>query len=117
MRTIISYGSYYKDFVKTLTKKEIAKLEYVLMLLTTTDKMPTKFVKFIREGIFELRFEYIGNAYRIFFIFDDDKIVILFNGFQKKTEKTPENEINKAIKIKNEYYEYKEKQRKYDNKH
>lgn len=39
-----------------------------------------------------------------FFIFDEGKIVVLFNGFQKKTQKTPNNEIEKALKIKEEYY-------------
>ena len=47
---------------------------------------------------------YSGNIYRAFFIFDDDRIVMLFNGFQKKTQKTPQSEIEKAIKLKNEYY-------------
>jgi len=51
--------------------------------------------------------EYNSNIYRVFFIFDNDKVVVLFNGFQKKTQKTPPNEIEKAIQIKNEYYEYK----------
>ena len=45
-----------------------------------------------------------GNIYRVFFIFDDDRIVMLFNGFQEKTQKTPQSEIEKAIKLKNEYY-------------
>ena len=51
--------------------------------------------------------EYNGNIYRVFFIFDEDKIVVLFNGFQKKTQKTPAKEIEKALKIMEEYYEYK----------
>jgi phage-related protein len=58
--------------------------------------------------------EYEGNIYRIFFIFDEGKIVILFNGFQKKTQKTPESEIDKALKIKEKYYAYKQS---HDNKH
>ena len=50
---------------------------------------------------------YNGNIYRIFFIFDEGQIVVLFNGFHKKTQKTPSSEIDKALKIKEEYYEYK----------
>jgi len=46
----------------------------------------------------------MSNIYRVFFIFDKDCIVVLFNGFQKKTQKTPKNEINKALKIKEIYY-------------
>ena len=55
-------------------------------------------------ALYELRISYNGNIYRIFFIFDEGQIVVLFNGFQKKTPKT---EIEKALKIKEEYYEYK----------
>lgn len=54
---------------------------------------------------------YSGNIYRIFFIFDNDRIVVLFNGFQKKTQGTPENEIKKALKIKEEYYGSKENEK------
>lgn len=50
----------------------------------------------------------------MFFIFDEKNIVVLFNGFQKKTQKTPENEIKQALKIKEAYYEYKQS---HDNKH
>lgn len=45
-----------------------------------------------------------GNIYRVFFILDDGNIIILFNGFHKKTQKTPKQEIEKAIKLKNQYY-------------
>jgi phage-related protein len=58
--------------------------------------------------------EYDGNIYRVFFIFDESYVVVLFNGFQKKTQKTPIGEINKALKIKEDYYEYKQS---HDNKH
>ena len=78
-----------------------------MVLLKTQDRLPTKFVKHIRDGLYELRTEFNGNIYRVFFIFDGDRIVVLFNGFQKKTQKTPSNEITKALKIKEEYYEYK----------
>ena len=50
---------------------------------------------------------YNGNIYRLFFIFDEGRIVVLFNGFHKKTQETPENEIKKALRIKEEYYESK----------
>ena len=56
------------------------------------------------EGLFELRVEYESNIYRVFFIFDEGNIVVLFNGFQKKKQKTPKVEIEKALRIKNEYY-------------
>jgi len=107
-RKVIAYGHYYNEFINTLNEKEKLKLKYILSLMETSDRMPVKFMKFIRDGLFELRMEYNSNIYRIFFIFDEDKIVVLFNGFQKKTEKTPSNEIEKALKLKNEYYGYKQ---------
>lgn len=106
-RKIIAFGRYYKDFLSTLTDKEIQKVKYVLSLLETKDRMPTKFIKSIRNGLYELRITYNGNIYRLFFIFEEEQIIILFNGFQKKTQKTPPSEIEKALKIKIEYDEYK----------
>ena len=94
-RKIIAYGRY------------LQKVKYVLSLLGTEDRMPVKFIKLIQDGLYELRISYEGNIYRIFFIFDEGNIVILFNGFQKKTQKTPRSEIKKALKIREEYYEYK----------
>ena len=70
--------------MSSLTEKEQEKIKYGLLLLSIQDRIPTKFVKFIRDGLFELRTEYRGNIYRVFFIFDNGNIVVLFNGFQKK---------------------------------
>lgn len=106
-RRIITFGKHFNEFITHLTSKEREKIDYGLVLLKTQDRLPQKFVKHITEGLYELRTEYNGNIYRVFFIFDEDKIVVLFNGFQKKTQKTPNKEIEKAIRIKNEYYEYK----------
>lgn len=94
----------------TLKEKEQEKVQYGLLLLKSQDRLPKKFVKLVREGIYELRTEYGGNIYRVFFIFDEGNIVVLFNGFQKKTQKTPQNEIEKAIKIKEAYYADKQSQ-------
>ena len=106
-RRIITFGRYFGEFMERLTVKEREKVDYGLVLLKTQDRLPAKFVKHIRDGLYELRTEYNGNIYRVFFIFDEGKIVVLFNGFQKKTQKTPTSEITKALKIKEEYYEYK----------
>ncbi len=103
-RKIRTYGGYFEAFMATLTEKEQEKVQYGLLLLKTQDRLPGKFVKFIRDGLYELRTEYSGNIYRLFFIFDEGAIVVLFNGFQKKTQKTPPSEIEKALKIKEAYY-------------
>lgn len=103
-RKIIAYKDYFNTFFAELDKGTQDKVLYVLMLLRTQDRLPTKFIKAIRDGLFEVRIEYNSNIYRIFFVFDGNKIVVLFNGFKKKTQKTPANEIKKALKLKEEYY-------------
>lgn len=50
------------------------------------------------------------TLFRIFFIYDGDTVVVLFNAFKKKTQKTPDGEIKKAIKLKEEYYDAKRNQ-------
>lgn len=70
--------------METLTVKEQEKVQYGLLLLNTQDRLPIKFVKLVKEQIFELRIEYNSNIYRIFFIFDEEQIVVVFNGFQRK---------------------------------
>jgi len=109
-RVIKTYGGYFESFLKTLQAKERLKLNYILSLLETSDRMPIKFIKFIRDGLYELRLEFNSNIYRVFFIFDDGQVVVLFNGFQKKSQKTPSSEIEKALKIKEAYYEDKRSQ-------
>lgn len=106
-RKIIAYENYYKDFFDTLDKGTQEKVLYGLLLLKTQDRLPAKYVKFLKEGLYELRIEWQGNIYRIFFCYDEGHIVILFNGFQKKTQKTPDREIDKVLKLNKEYYERK----------
>ena len=109
-RKIATYGGYFESFMDTLTIKEQDKVQYALLLLKTQDRLSVKFLKHLREELFELRVEYNGNIYRVFLIFDDGNVVVLFNGFQKKTQKTPTTEIEKALKIKEEYYADKQSQ-------
>lgn len=95
-RKIITYGGYFERFISTLTEKELRKLDYIISLLESEDRLPVKFIKFLRDGLYELRMEYGSNTYRVFFIFDDGQIVVLLSGYQKKTQKTPQAEIEKA---------------------
>lgn len=102
-RTIIHFGDYFPNFYQSLDLGARRKVAYILDMLKTEVRLSEKFVKFIKDGLFELRAEYNGNIYRVFFIFDDGNIVVLFNGFQKKSQKTPSDEIKRALKIKEEY--------------
>lgn len=103
-RKIRLYGGFFESFMNTLTEKEQEKVHYGLLLLKTQERLSTKFVKLIQDDVYELRIQYNSNIFRVFFIFDEGNIVVLLNGFQKKTQKTPANEIDKAIRLKEEYY-------------
>ena len=108
MKKIIAYKRYYADFMAKLSQPERIKIMRALLLFETEDKIPHHYIKYIRDGIYEFRVNYGNNEFRIFFIYDGDTIVVLFNCFKKKTQKTPDSEIKKAVQLKNEYYEQKE---------
>ena len=70
-RRILTYGGYFESFMSTLKEKEQEKIQYGLLLLKTQDRLSAKFIKLIRDGLYELRTEYGGNIFRVFFIFDE----------------------------------------------
>ncbi len=84
------------------------KIDYVLQILISVQRIPTKFFKHLEDGIFEIRVEVGSNIYRIFTFFDDNKLVVLLHGFQKKTQKTPRKEIERAKRLRKDYYDDKE---------
>ena len=110
IRTIKFFKSYFMDFYISLPKNVRDKINYSLYMVETQLVIPTKFFKQIKasNGLFENRTEFAGNIYRIFCCMDSGSIVILFNGFQKKTQKTPKNEIEIAERLKEEYFKSKE---------
>lgn len=103
-RKILYYKEYFLTFFMALDDGAKRKVAYVIDMLKTQQRPSKHFVKHIRDGVYELRAEHSGNIYRAFFIFDEGNVIMLFNGFQKKTQKTPQGEIEKAIKLKDEYY-------------
>ncbi len=108
-RKIIFHGEYFIEFYKTLDIKVKSKIQYVFELIKQVEMVPKKFLAPMTgyEGLFEIRVEYQSNIYRIFCCFDKGKLIVLFNGFQKKTQKTPKKEIEKAMKLKDEYFRLK----------
>jgi phage-related protein len=104
IREIIAYKDYYSDFMAKLSEKEQLKIRRALLLFSDTERIPSHFIKYIEDEIYEFRVNYGNNEFRIFFIYDGDRLVILFNAFRKKTQKTPQNEIAKAKRLKTEYY-------------
>jgi len=108
-RKIIFYENYFIEFYKKLDPKVKSKIQYVFELIKQVDRVPNKFLEHLTgtEGLYEIRVEYGSNIFRIFCCFDEGQLVILFNGFQKKTQKTPQKEIDKAIRLMNEYFKSK----------
>ena len=108
-RQIIFHGEYFLNFYKGLDTKVKSKIQYVLELIKQVDRVSVKFLAPMSgyEGLYEVRVEYQSNIYRIFCCFDEGKLVVLFNGFQKKTQKTPKEEIDKAMRLKSEYFKNK----------
>jgi phage-related protein len=108
-RKIIFHKEYFLDFYRTLEDKVKTKIQYVFELIKQVDRVPDKFLAPISgyDGLFEIRIEYQSNIYRVFCCFDEGRIVVLFNGFQKKTQKTPKEEIERALRLKKEYFELK----------
>ena len=111
VRHIVVYANYFKDFKKTLSKETLQKMYQIFIYIMTQEQVPVKFLKAITgvTGLYEIRVEEGGNIYRIFCCMDEGCLVILFNGFQKKTQKTPSGEIECAKRIMNEYFAQKKK--------
>jgi phage-related protein len=105
-RTIITYGEYFFQFYSSLKKDIQEKIDWVFEIIKTADKIPKKFFEHLSgtDGIYEIRIEYESNIYRILCFFDKGNLVVLINPFQKKTQKTPPNEIKLAEKLKKQYF-------------
>lgn len=104
-RKILAFKDYYVKFImKGLPERDQQKIRRSLLLLETEDRIPYHFIKYIRDGIYEFRVTSYGNVFRIFFIYDGDTIIILLNSYMKKIQKALKREIDKAIKLKYEYY-------------
>jgi len=110
-RQIIFYKHYFIDFYIEQTEKVQEKIEFVFKILRTVQNVPNKFLDHMTgtKGLFEIRIEYESKIYRIFCCFDKGNLVVLFNGFHKKSQKTPKNEIELALKLKDEYFNLKMK--------
>ena len=105
-REIKFYKHYFNEFFVAQTDKVRRKIAQTLVWIQTIDRLPVSILKSIegKKGLYEIRVEYAGNIYRVFCCFDEGSLVILFNGFQKKTQKTPASEIDKAERLMNEYF-------------
>jgi phage-related protein len=106
IRQVIAYKHYFEDFILTQPQKVQDKIYKIVEAIEFLGRIPSSYLKFINgtNGLYEVRVQLASNIWRIFCFFDGEKLVILLNGFQKKTQKTPKNEIEKAVKLMEAYY-------------
>jgi phage-related protein len=104
-RTIIFYKEYFQDFFVKQKDKVKDKIIWTFDLIEELPRVPETYLKHIEntEGLYEIRVQQGSDIFRIFCFFDHGQLVVLANGFQKKTQKTPKQEIEKALKIKEDY--------------
>lgn len=109
VREVIAFKNYFEDFLLEQPKKVQDKIFKIIEAIETLERVPSNYLKHLTgtTGLYEARIQLGSNIWRVFCFFDGEKLVILINGFQKKTQKTPKNEIEKALKIMAEYYEQK----------
>ena len=97
---------------RKLSDEEVQKkFNWTLELIATIDHVPKKYFQHLTDtvGLYEIRVEVGSNIFRAFAFFDEGQLIIVANAFQKKTQKTPKNEIELAKKIKKEYFNEKDK--------
>ncbi len=110
VRKLVFYKDYYDVFIKNQRPRVQAKIFWTIILIENIEKVPSKYLKYIigSDGVFEIRILTRNDIFRIFCFFNKQNELVLINGFQKKTQKTPQNEIDKALKIKHDYENEKE---------
>lgn len=108
-REIRFFKHYFNEFYVAQSEKVRRKIAQTLVWLQTLDRLPSTILKSIesKKGLYEIRIEFGGDIFRVFCCFDEGSLIILFNGFQKKTQKTPLGEIERAARLMNEYFESK----------
>lgn len=110
LRTIVLFEHYFSDFFIRQRQKVRDKIIWVFRIIEAQRQIPSEYFKYLEgtDGLYEIRVQQGGDIFRIFCFFDADKIVVLANGFQKKTQRIPATEIECAIRIKKEYEQKKE---------
>jgi phage-related protein len=109
VRKVVQYGNYFELFLRNQPKKTQDKIFKVIEIIETFQHVPKSYLSPIqsKKGLFEARIRLGSNIWRVFCFFDEDNLVILLNGFTKKSQKTPMSEIKRAVRLMESYYEEK----------
>lgn len=106
VRQVIAYENHFENFLLEQPQKVQDKIFKIIEAIETLERVPANYLKSMEgtNGLYEARIQLGTNIWRVFCFFDNGKLVILLNGFQKKTQKTPKNEMEKALKLMAKYY-------------
>jgi len=109
IREVIAYKHYFEEFLNSQTIKVQDKIFKIIEAIETLERVPNNYLKHLTgtDGLYEARIQLGSNIWRVFCFFDGDQLVILLNGFQKKTQKTPKKEIERAERLMSDYYQNK----------
>ena len=109
VREVVAYKGYFEQFFIAQPQKVRDKIIKILDIIEQVERIPLTYLKHIEgtNGLFEIRVQLGGNIFRVFCFFDGGRLIILLTGFQKKTQRTPKEEINRAVRLMNEYFEEK----------
>lgn len=108
-RELLFYKDYFNEFYSAQSPKVKKKILWTLRVIEDLDRIPEIYFRHLEgtDGLYEIRVQSGSDIFRVFCFFDDNNLVVIGHGFQKKTQKTPGREIERGEKIKREYYEEK----------
>jgi len=114
VREVIAFKNYFEDFLREQPEKIQCKIFKIIDAIESLERIPSNYLRHLSgyDGLYEARVQLGSNIWRVFCFFDNGKLVVLLNGFQKKTQKTPIGEINKALQLMKEYYTQQIEERK-----
>ena len=114
IREVIAYKDYFEEFLLKQPTRVQNKIFKIIEAIETFERIPQNYLIFIKgtKGLYEARISLASNIWRVFCFFDEGRLVVLLNGFTKKSQKTPKREIDKALQLMNEYYKEKKEEMK-----
>lgn len=111
VREVVEFENHFSEFLKKQPIKVQNKIYKIIEAIETLERVPANYLKALvgTNGLYEARIQLGSDIWRVFCFFDKGKLVILLNGFTKKTQKTPKKEIEKALQLMRKYYDTKTK--------
>lgn len=106
VRQVVAYGDYFQNFLVKQTQKVQDKIYKIIEIIEIYERVPSKYLKALKgtDGLYEARIKLGKDIWRVFCFFDEGRFVVLLTGFHKKTQRTPKRELDRAIKLRDNYF-------------